>query len=80
MSEDWNKTSPPPKKIRCTSTDCCNDLHSFKRWRPKKGEKYRLAACRECGAELIDWTRLDKNDLEDVEYTKEALKKEYVRH
>ncbi|MFH2111159.1 MAG: DUF4186 family protein [Candidatus Bathyarchaeota archaeon] len=80
MSEDWKQTKPVEKKIRCTSTDCKNDLHCFKRVGPKKDETYRLGVCKDCGADLIDWTRLDKKDLGDVNYTVKALKYEFFRH
>jgi Domain of unknown function (DUF4186) len=36
--------------------------------------------CRYCGAELVDWTRTHKRDLNDVQYTFEALKYELWRH
>lgn len=44
-------------------------------------EKTRLGGpCRECGADLIDWERLDKHELGDVTYTFAALRNELVRH
>lgn len=80
MSEDWKQSSSPPKVIGCTTTDCDNDLHCFRRVRPKKNETYRLGVCKDCGVDLIDWDRVDKRDLADVVYTKEALKYEFFRH
>lgn len=80
MSDDWKQTSPPKKKIMCTSVDCDNDLHCFRRVGPKKGQTYRLGVCNECGADLIDWSRLDKKDLRDIDYTVKALKYECFRH
>ena len=45
------------------------------------GEITRLGGpCRVCGADLIDWERLDKHDLSDVTYTFDALRNELVRH
>lgn len=75
---DWNEEKPL-QKITCTSSACERDLHSFLRIRPGE-DSYRSSTCRECGADLIDWNRLDRQDLTDVEYTFDSLKKELIRH
>ncbi len=67
-----------PLKITCTSTDCDNGLHCF-RASQKQGVT-KVGACRECGAQLIDWSRVHKKDLTDAQYTFEALKYELIRH
>lgn len=36
--------------------------------------------CRDCGAALVDWKRLEKRSLRDFEYTLTALKTELIRH
>jgi Domain of unknown function (DUF4186) len=69
---------PPPLEIKCTFTDCANDLHCF------KGHK-RMAAeargkCRACGADLVDWGRVHRRDTKDAAYTFEALQHELIRH
>ena len=46
---------PPPLDIKCTSTDCENDLHCFKQL--KRMEADQRGKCRACGADLIDWSR-----------------------
>jgi hypothetical protein len=84
-----------PLNITCTSTDCQNDLHCFKKKKQRKermlggpdasnsdeGENSSLRGkCRTCGADLIDWERVDKHDLSDTAYTFNALRKELVRH
>ena len=65
--------------MKATSYDCARNLHSFLRWRPR-GESYRSKGYRGCGAELIDWNRLDQRDLDDVEYTVASLLQELIRH
>ena len=45
-----------------------------------RDKPYRSETCFACGADLIDWHRLDRHDLSDVDYTIEALAHEYVRH
>jgi hypothetical protein len=83
-SEDWRTQEPLEERITCSSTRCDRGLHcfrkNFKKRRPRPGETYRNVVCNQCGAALIDWDRLDKKDLSDVQYTFESLKKEMIRH
>ena len=69
----------PLEKVSCTSSDCERDLHSFLRKYPR-GKSYRNRQCRECGVDLIDWSRLDRHDLSDVEHTVSCLELELIRH
>ena len=63
-------------------------MHQFRlRTRPPlllrvrpRGESYRSESCRECGADLIDWHRLDQHNLGDVENTVASLERELIRH
>ena len=74
----WN-VEEPLEKVTCTSSDCERDLHSFLRKHPR-GKSYRNGQCRECGVDLIDWSRLDRHDLSDVEHTVSSLELELIRH
>jgi len=75
-----------PLKISCTSSDCDAGTHCFRPdGRKAGGKKARSSAdqdgrCRTCGAQLVDWERVRKRDLTDVEYTFQALKYETIRH
>ena len=69
---------PPPLDIKCTSTDCENDLHCFKQL--KKMTPEQRGRCRICGADLVDWQRLHRRDLSDAVHTFTALKHELIRH
>lgn len=69
---------PPPLDIKCTSTDCDNDLHCFKQL--KKMTPDQRGKCRACGADLIDWKRLHRRDEGDSEHTFRALQHEMIRH
>lgn len=69
---------PPPLDIKCTSTDCDNDLHCFKQL--KKMTPDQRGKCRACGANLIDWKRLHRRDRGDAAHTFEALQHEMIRH
>ena len=75
---DWYNEEPLAK-VTCSSYDCERDLHSFRRRRPGKGS-YRSEKCVACGTQLVDWDRLDRRDLSDVENTFESLGREMIRH
>jgi hypothetical protein len=68
-----------PLNIKCTSTACADGLHCFllTKKMKKNGPSGR---CRSCGAQLVDWARLFRKDLNDAKYTLESLKHELIRH
>jgi len=68
-----------PLEIKCSSTDCENGLHCFKQSGKKKVAD-PFGQCHSCGADLVDWSRVQKRDLSDVNYTFLALKHELIRH
>lgn len=67
-----------PLKITCTSADCDNGLHCFKKTRSMV--EAEAGNCRYCGADLIDWERLHRRDLDDAHQTFRDLRYELVRH
>ena len=85
-SNDWRKDPPPIKKraVMCSNTKCEDGLHSFKANMRKKASRlkntYRNKVCVRCGADVIDWDRIDKRDLDDLGYLIKSLKKEEVRY
>jgi len=88
MSEDEELLEDlEPLDIRCTSSDCENGLHCFRQTQKtaeanlgELGVKSLGGACRSCGANLVDWSRVYKRDIRDVDYTFPALKYELIRH
>jgi Domain of unknown function (DUF4186) len=74
--------SPQPLKpldIKCTSTNCSNNLHCF--LATKKLIRQGLQGrCRSCRAELVDWAGVHRRDPSDTKYTFEALRYELIRH
>ena len=81
MADEWNAEEElKPLNIKCTSTDCENDLHCFKQDQRKKNVNQPFGSCRKCGIELVDWERVHKRDFSDVQYTFTALKHETIRH
>ncbi len=67
-----------PLDIKCTSSDCDNDLHCFRRTRRMRPEQ--VGQCRSCGAELVNWERVRRRDVGDAAFTFAALKRELIRH
>jgi len=66
-------------KIKCTSRDCASDLHCYLPT-PKMIRESKAGECRECGADLVDWKRIQTRNLRDHTYTERCLKTELVRH
>ena len=67
-----------PLKLKCTASDCENDLHCFlqkvQKPRPHGGP------CRSCGKDLVDFRRIHDRSIDDVENTFQALSTEWIRH
>ena len=68
-----------PLNVKCTETDCEEDLHCFRSTKAAVGS-VQHGDCRECGASLVDWTRVHRRDIQDVDFTFDALRMEFVRH
>lgn len=68
-----------PLAIFCEDSDCANGLHCFKATQAMVMEN-RQGVCRECGVDLIDWPRVHRRAVQDIENTFELLQREYVRH
>ena len=75
---DWQEVKPLGE-VTCSSHDCEHDLHCFRRQRPIN-QSYRNGHCFACGVDLIDWNRIDKKNLKDVDYTIQAIQYEMIRH
>jgi hypothetical protein len=70
---------PPPLKLRCTSADCEKELHCFRATKKLRDEN-QSGRCRYCGADLIDWDRVHRRDVDDIDFTFESLRRELIRH
>jgi hypothetical protein len=83
MAEDpeFEQQTFTPVAVKCSDSDCPSGRHAFgpnrrnKNWR----EDYH-GQCRECGKELVDWDRVKKRDLHDVEGVFAELQHELIRH
>ena len=67
-----------PLKLTCSSSNCESALHYFKPTK-KMLQQGDAGKCRYCGAEVIDWGRIKKLDVNDIEYIIMSLKKEMFR-
>jgi hypothetical protein len=67
-----------PLKLKCTTSDCGNDLHCFL----QKTQKPRPhgGPCRSCGKDLVDFPRVQTRNPSDIQNTFESLSKEWIRH
>ncbi len=72
-------TELPPLKITCTSTRCDDNLHCF-RLNQRMKRSGPEGRCRECGIELVDWSRVKSRNIADVRHTIAALQLELIRH
>lgn len=78
--EAGGKKKLAPLKITCTSTACDDGLHCFKQTKKEGKERVSGGKCRVCGADLVDFSRVQKRSLKDLEYTFKSLKFELIRH
>lgn len=72
-------SGPAPLKVSCTASDCGANLHCFRADRRLKKLNHE-GACRSCGAELIDWSRIQGRAIDDVTFTFSQLRLEFIRH
>lgn len=79
VEEQSGQLTLKPLKIKCTDSDCSNNLHCFLKTK-RLAARGRVGRCRNCEADLVDWPRVSRRDVSDVEYTFEALRLELIRH
>ena len=51
-----------PLKIKCTDSDCSNNLHCFLTTK-KLAAQGHTGQCRRCGVDLVDWQRVSRSEL-----------------
>ncbi|MCB1103422.1 MAG: DUF4186 family protein [Opitutaceae bacterium] len=65
-------------KIRCGDSDCNNGLHCF-RVTARTVSNFAAGTCQACGADPVDWQRVQQRAPGDVENTFASLGHEFVR-
>lgn len=70
----------PLDGISCGMSDCTSGLHCFNETK-RKASSLVKGTCAACGvAVLVDWERVRKMDIIDIDYTINALKKRWISH
>ena len=69
----------PPLKVRCTDSNCEEDLHCYRATAEMVRDK-TAGRCRSCGISLVDWDRVHQRDVSDATFTFEVMKTEFIRH
>src|SRR5438128_2697074 len=64
--------------LSCTGSDCINSLHCFRPTQKMK-KSGRQGACRDCGADVVDWQRIQRLDVNDLSYLVGSLQTEFIR-
>lgn len=80
VPEEINVDDLKIDEIVCGTTKCDDGFHCYsqKKSTIKKHGKERV--CRECGADLIDWKRVHRNDINDSQFVFQQLRTEIIRH
>lgn len=73
-------SSLTPLDITCGSSKCSDNLHCFHMSKTDVKKQGASGVCKDCGANLIDWKRVHKNDLKDAKFTFSSMKNELIRH
>ena len=67
-------------EIKCKSTKCDSDLHCFNMSKKAIKKFGKEGVCRDCGENDIDWNRMHRNDIKDIDYIVQSLEKELIRY
>lgn len=67
-------------KIKCTMADCDNGQHCFRTNKTLQEKGIVKGHCRYCNIDLIDWNRIYKKNIGDIQYLKSAYKFEMIRN
>jgi hypothetical protein len=64
--------------LSCTGSDCANSLHCYRPTPTMKRDGVQ-GACRDCGDESVDWSRIRRLDISDASFVLSALQMEFIR-
>jgi hypothetical protein len=79
--EDWDVPElQEPLNVRCTDSDCENDLHCFKATRRMALDGAPHGECRSCHEQLVELDRTRRREPRDRRYLLDSLQKELIRH
>jgi hypothetical protein len=84
MTNDSSSAQMPklePLKVHCSDSRCESNLHCFSPNRRKKDWQTTYnGQCQACGKQLVDWKKVKRRNLSDVEGTFRELAREWIRH
>ena len=69
-----------PLNINCGSTKCEAGLHCFRMTKREIEKLGTSGICKTCGADLINWKRIRKQNPKDAKFIFQSLKSELIRH
>lgn len=86
LPQEWMDSTEPvspivePLKLRkCTRSECDKGLHCF-RLTKKQAQQKEPGQCRTCDEIPVEFDRIRKRELSDINYTFDALRLEWIRH
>ncbi|MBS1628679.1 MAG: DUF4186 family protein [Bacteroidetes bacterium] len=69
-----------PLEVQCQHPNCEEGFHYYTGPTKRAAKKGWSGGCKDCGDKSIDWERIRKRDLNDLQYTFDSLKKELLRN
>lgn len=69
-----------PLNINCGSTKCEDGLHCFRLTKREIEKLGTSGVCKTCGADLVNWKRIQKQNPKDAKFIFQSLKNELIRH
>jgi hypothetical protein len=67
-------------EINCAMADCESNLHCFRTSKKLQKHGIEKGHCRYCNINPIDWERLYRKDIRDIQYLISALQFEKIRY
>lgn len=67
-------------KLSCSMHDCDNNLHSFHTNKKLQKSGIERGCCCGCKSSFVDWERVYKKQISDIEYLESAFKLEMFRN
>lgn len=67
-------------KLSCSMHDCDNNMHSFHTTKTLQKKGVEKGCCHNCKSTFVDWERVYKKDISDIDYLENAFKLEMFRN
>src|SRR6185437_3545406 len=80
VPDEINVNTLTPLDVTCGTTKCNDGYHCYSQKKTSLRKFGSERVCKECGADLIDWKRVHRNNLKDSDFIFEQLQSEVIRH